>query len=142
MKPFRWSVIIAMVAGTFGMGIAHTAPPVKAQLLRHGAKPALVAHVTLSDFSIRLAQREWPAGKVVRLVIVNRGRVMHEVILERIGDEDRPLKVAGNVYEAENIKPGATRIVTWTVPRAGRYQLGCHISHHFKLGMKAVFTVR
>ena len=51
---------------------------------------------------------------------------------------DRAIRYRGRTYEADDIKPGATRTVTWTIPAAGMYQLACHRSHHYQRGMKTL----
>jgi LPXTG-motif cell wall-anchored protein len=44
------------------------------------------------------------------------------------------------VLEAENIEPGATRMVEWIISDAGTYQRACHVEGHYAAGMKTAFT--
>jgi hypothetical protein len=53
---------------------------------------------------------------------------------------DQALRFHGTTYEADQIKPGTTRRVTWTIPRKGTYKLACHIDHHYQMGMKTLIT--
>jgi len=104
------------------------------------ARARVSVAVTLRDFSVKVSKQRVPAGRPVRFVIHNRGQAMHELVLERAGSDDRALTVNGTRYEADDIAPGATRTVTWTVPRSGKYQLACHMPGHFEMGMKTSFT--
>lgn len=105
------------------------------------ARPIIV-NVVLRDFTISMSQHNLPAGRPIRFVITNRGKAMHETVLERAGAVDKALKVRGREYEADNIAPSSTRTVTWIVPHAGKYQLACHMPGHYQMGMKTLFTVR
>jgi uncharacterized cupredoxin-like copper-binding protein len=93
------------------------------------------------EYSIAMSRHQLTAGQPVTLVITNRGKGMHEVILARFGAGDHALEVNGKEYEAEHIAPGATRTVTWVVPQAGKYELACHMPGHFQMGMRTPFTV-
>jgi uncharacterized cupredoxin-like copper-binding protein len=88
-----------------------------------------------------MSRHRLPAGTAIRFVISNRGKAMHEAVLEPFGADDKALTVRGKKYEADDIAPGTTRTVTWTVPHAGTYQLSCHMPGHFQMGMKTTFTV-
>lgn len=103
-------------------------------------KPVSVT-VLLRDFTISMTQHHIPAGTPVTFILENRGKAMHEAVLERAGAVDKALEVRGKKYEADDIAPGTTRTVTWTVPRHGEYQLACHKPGHFQMGMKITFNV-
>jgi uncharacterized cupredoxin-like copper-binding protein len=106
------------------------------------ASPRSVSvHITLRDFSIAMSRHAVPAGTPITFTISNRGKAMHEVVLERAGADDEALEVRGREYEADDIAPGTKRSITWIVPRAGEYQLACHMPGHFERGMKARLTV-
>lgn len=96
--------------------------------------------VTITEWKVELSTDTVPAGIPVKFTITNTGNVTHEVVLERAGAVDEPIAFAGHEQEAEDIGPGATRTVEWTLPEAGRYQLACHIPGHFEAGMKTAFT--
>jgi uncharacterized cupredoxin-like copper-binding protein len=97
--------------------------------------------VTLRDYTIAMSRHRLVAGQPVTLVITNRGKAMHEVVLARFGAGDHALHVGGKEYEAEHIAPGTTRTVTWTVPHTGKYELACHMPGHYQMGMRTAFTV-
>lgn len=123
------------------LGVAGLQQSFAGNIARAAQARPIPVKVTLRDFSIAMSRHQLPAGTPIKLVITNRGQAMHEVVLERAGADDKALKVQGKAYEADDISPGATRTVTWTVPRAGKYQLACHMPGHFEMGMKTTFTV-
>ena len=104
------------------------------------ANPVIVK-VTLRDYGVAMSRHALPAGAPIRFVITNHGKAMHETVLERAGADDKALEVRGKEYEADDIAPGTTRTVTWTIPQAGTYQLACHMPGHFEMGMMTRFTV-
>jgi uncharacterized cupredoxin-like copper-binding protein len=126
-------VIIALLAAGAVVGaIVHTN-------VGSGTTP-LTVHVTLMDYMVMPAQRHLPVGKPITFVVTNRGHHTHELVLERANAVDKALRYHGRTYEAADIKPGATRRVTWTVPRKGTYKLACHLDHHYQMGMKTFIT--
>jgi uncharacterized cupredoxin-like copper-binding protein len=119
----------------------HRAQSVDDRIGRVAATSRTRVAVTLSDYSIAMSRHRLTAGQPVTLVITNRGKAMHEVVLARFGAGDHALHVDGKEYEAEHIAPGTTRTVTWIVPHIGKYELACHMPGHFQMGMRTAFTV-
>jgi uncharacterized cupredoxin-like copper-binding protein len=98
----------------------------------------MTVHVTLKDYKVILARRQLPVGKPITFVITNQGHHTHEFVLERANAFDEAIRYRGTTFEADEIKPGTTRTVTWTIPRTGTYKLACHIDHHYQMGMKTL----
>jgi uncharacterized cupredoxin-like copper-binding protein len=96
--------------------------------------------VTLRDYRVILSPHHFPVGKPITFVITNRGSHIHEFVLEPATAFDRAIRFDGKTYEADEIKPGATRVVTWTIPRAGGYKFACHLDHHYQKGMRTLVT--
>lgn len=96
--------------------------------------------VTLKDYRVIMAQRHLPVGKPITFVITNRGHHTHEFVLEPAKAFDRALEFDGKSDEADEIKPGTTRTVTWMIPRPGTYKLACHIDHHYQKGMRTLVS--
>jgi uncharacterized cupredoxin-like copper-binding protein len=113
----------------------------RAEVAGAASPKTITVHVTLREFTISMSRRTLPARTPIRFVIANRGSVEHETVLERAGAVDKALEVRGREYEADDIAPGTTRIVTWSLPSAGHYQLACHMPGHYQMGMKMTFTV-
>ncbi len=109
-----------------------------------GPKGPTEVHVKLSEFKVELDKTSIPAGPV-KFIIDNVGKVKHELVLEPAGINDIPFEVDGKASEAEDIEPGASATLEWTIDKAGDYQLACHISEnnedHYASGMVATFTV-
>ena len=95
---------------------------------------------TLKDYQVILSTHHLPVGKPITFVITNRGHHNHEFVLESANAFDRAIQFGGKTYEADEIKPGATRTVTWTIPRTGSYKFACHIDHHYQKGMRTYVT--
>jgi LPXTG-motif cell wall-anchored protein len=127
MKRWLIGMTLALVAGLLCVGLA-------------SAKAPVTVNVTLSDFKVEMSNSSLPAGTVVTYVITNKGAITHEMVLEKQGVVDEPLEFNGAEQEAEDIEPGTTRTVEWTIPEAGAYQLACHVTGHYEAGMKTAFT--
>ena len=105
-----------------------------------------VVQAKLNEYSIILDQSSIPAG-AVKFEFENIGTEEHEVVLEPAGAEDEPFELNGEASEAEEIQPGETRTLEWTLDQPGEYQLGCYITNegdtqtHAMKGMVTQFTV-
>jgi uncharacterized cupredoxin-like copper-binding protein len=97
--------------------------------------------ITLADFSVAISPTTVKAGQPITFVVTNSGAVMHEMVLEMAGDDDVPLAADGVESEIEDIAPGATAEMTWTITEPGTYQLACHVPGHFEQGMVTTFEV-
>ena len=84
-------------------------------------------------------QRRW------RKALENAGKEKHEGVLELAGADDKPFEANGKTSEVENVMPGQTATLEWTIDKPGQYQLACHINEnnedHFASGMVIPFTV-
>jgi LPXTG-motif cell wall-anchored protein len=127
MKRLLIGLTMAMVAGLMSVGLASASAPV-------------TVNVALSEFKIEMSSANLPAGTSVTYVITNNGKLKHEMVLEKAGVVDEPLAFNGAEQEAEDIEPGTTRTVEWTIPEAGQYQLACHVEGHYEAGMTTAFA--
>lgn len=138
----RMRRLAATTLATAAIGIAGFHQGARAEASSAVTARLVTVRVVLRDFTVSMTSHRLPAGTPIRFVITNRGEAMHETILERAGAVDRALKFRSTEYEADDIAPGTTRVVTWTIPHAGTYQLACHMPGHYQMGMKTLFTVR
>lgn len=87
-------------------------------------------------------------GETVTLVIRNRGKVMHELVLGTPADlaqhAEEMRKHPGMEHDEPfmaHVKPGATQRLTWRFTQAGTFAFACLVPGHFEAGMKGVVAV-
>ena len=88
-----------------------------------------------------------PAGKV-KFVVKNTGTIEHEVIVLKTDtpydqlavNADGKVSEADSVGEVSEFAAGTTSSVTLDL-KAGKYALVCNVKDHYKMGMRAPFTV-
>ena len=87
-------------------------------------------------------------GESVRFVPVNRGQVMHEMVLGRMQDlkEHAELmkKHPGMEHDEPHmahVAPGKSGEIGWEFTQAGEFYYGCLIPGHFDAGMVGKITV-
>lgn len=101
-------------------------------------------HVKMSEFKFEMDKTSIPAGPV-KFIFENAGKEKHEAVLEPAGENDKPFEVNGKASEVEDVMPGQTATLEWTIDKPGKYQLGCHVNEnnedHFALGMVTPFEV-
>ena len=81
-------------------------------------------------------------GEVVRFVPVNKGQVMHEMVLGRMEDlrlhAELMRKHPGMEHEEPHmahVAPGKTGEIGWQFTQAGEFNFACLIPGHFEAGM-------
>ncbi|MBI3764348.1 MAG: hypothetical protein HY260_21110 [Chloroflexi bacterium] len=118
-------------------------PVIVSLLVGCAPKPAgpLEVTVTLTDFNVAASAASVPVNTPIKFVVTNKGAVEHELILQPRGADDQPLEANGRESEVEDIEPGETKALEWTVTAAGDYQLACYEPGHFEQGMHTDFTV-
>jgi uncharacterized cupredoxin-like copper-binding protein len=104
------------------------------------AGKATVVHVKLTEYKVEMDKNSIPAG-LVRFEIKNAGTTILEIVLEPASVVDKPFEANGKASEAENIQPGQSATLEWTINDFGQYQLGCHTPGHYEQGMFENFTV-
>jgi uncharacterized cupredoxin-like copper-binding protein len=87
-------------------------------------------------------------GDVVRFVPVNKGQVMHEMVLGTMGELKRHAalmrKHPGMEHDElhmAHVAPGKQGEMGWQFTRAGEFFYGCLIPGHFEAGMIGKVTV-
>ena len=88
-------------------------------------------------------------GETLRLRAVNKGRVMHEIVIGT-GDELRahaelmkkhPGMEHDEPYMA-HVPPGRRGDIVWTFNRPGDFEFACLIAGHFEAGMRGTIRVQ
>lgn len=99
-----------------------------------------VVNVKLTEYGVTLDKTSVPAGPI-KFVIQNSGTIVHELVLEPANSNDKPFESNSGASEVENLEPGKSATLEWTLDEPGTYQLGCHTPGHFEQGMFATFEV-
>jgi uncharacterized cupredoxin-like copper-binding protein len=88
-------------------------------------------------------------GETVRLVAVNAGRVLHEIVIgtpEELATHAELMKKHPNMEHDEpymaHVDPGQRGAIVWTFNRPGSFEFACLIPGHFEAGMKGRITVQ
>ena len=125
----------------------------------HGHDHAMPAKVTAPamrelrievDDTMRFVPAKWEAqaGEPIRIILVNKGKVDHELV---IGTEKELIAHAkemanpgakGHHHTNEiSAKPGQQAELVWTFKEPGQYAMACFEPGHYEAGMKGVINV-
>jgi uncharacterized cupredoxin-like copper-binding protein len=101
--------------------------------------------------SIQITENEWgiagvpsvvKAGTRLHIIVTNKGGIGHELVLEKGNCAKQcAVKLNGRSAELENLAPGSSKSVVWTIAKPGRYTFTCRKPGHWKAGMRKTFTV-
>ena len=88
-------------------------------------------------------------GETVRLVAVNRGKVLHEIVIgtaQELKEHAEMMKKHPNMEHDEpymaHVDPGQKGDIIWSFNRAGTFEFACLIPGHFEAGMKGTIVVQ
>ncbi len=129
----------------------HEAPKVdysKAEELPFGRaadpkKAKRTIRITMSD-EMRFTPAELTVkqGDVVRFVVANKGKVMHEMVLGSMDDLKKHAELMRKFPQMEHdephmahVSPGKTGEMGWQFTKAGEVFYGCLVAGHFEAGM-------
>lgn len=147
---------LALVAPAFAHDDAHhkAGSPVKkeqqawgvagdAKAVRRTIEVAMGDNMRFTPDSIEVRQ-----GEVVRLVLKNRGQLLHEFVLgtRKELDEHAALMLKFPNMEHDepfmtHVKPGATGEMIWNFNRPGQFEFACLVAGHSQAGMVGKITV-
>jgi uncharacterized cupredoxin-like copper-binding protein len=95
-----------------------------------------------SDITVKL-------GETVRLVAVNAGQVLHEIVIgtpEELKTHAELMKKHPNMEHDEpymaHVDPGQRGEIVWTFNRPGNFEFACLIPGHFEAGMTGRILVQ
>lgn len=81
-------------------------------------------------------------GETVRLVLRNRGKVMHELVIGTKDELDRHAELMTRFPDMEHdepymahVAPGRRGEIVWNFNRAGEFDFACLIAGHYQAGM-------
>ena len=88
-------------------------------------------------------------GETVRLVAVNAGKVLHEIVIgtpKELNAHAAMMKKHPGMEHDEpymaHVNPGQKGEIVWTFNRAGTFEFACLIPGHFEAGMIGRITVK
>ena len=100
------------------------------------------------DDTMRFSPATWEAraGEPIRIILVNKGKVDHELV---IGSEKEIMAHAKEMANAKghhhtneiSAKPGQQAELVWTFKEPGQYAMACFETGHYEAGMKGVINV-
>ena len=101
------------------------------------------------DMRFAPARLEVKLGETLRLVALNRGRVMHEIVIgtpQELRAHAELMRKHPNMEHDEpymaHVSPGKKGQIVWTFNRAGELEFACLIPGHFEAGMIGRIVVR
>ena len=158
MKTMQFIAACALLAGasaTFAHGnISHTsAPTIKEQKAWGIAGDAKNAQRTITlnmtdDMRFAPSHFSVKKGETLNLRVVNKGQVMHEMVLGTQASLDEHAKMMlkyPGMEHAEpymaHVAPGQSENLVWSFNRAGNFDFACLIAAHVQVGMRATLTV-
>jgi uncharacterized cupredoxin-like copper-binding protein len=104
-----------------------------------------------ADDTMQFKPAVWSAvsGEPVRITLVNKGKVDHELvigteteILQHAKDMANPNASSNHHHTNEIVaKPGQRAQLVWTFKEAGTYAMACFETVHYEAGMKGVIKV-
>ncbi len=106
-----------------------------------GSKGPTTVEVHLTEYKVEMSKTSLPVG-AVKFNITNDGSIVHEILIEQASAMDVPLQASGAEAEVQDIQPGQTVTLEWTIDTPGQYQLSCHLPGHYENGMYAAFEVK
>lgn len=89
-------------------------------------------------------------GETVRLVISNKGKLLHELVLgtpEQLRKHAEVMRQHPDMDHGDDpsmvhVKPGKKGEVVWQFTKAGEFQYGCLLPGHFEAGMVGKVIVK
>ena len=115
-----------------------------------GAAAALRTVVIDTDDSFRFAPAHWEAkeGEALRLVLINSGKVRHELVIgqeKELADHAKLMREAPHGHHhtdnAVSVEPGQAAVLPWSFKTPGTWGMACFEPGHFEAGMVGQITV-
>jgi predicted lipoprotein with Yx(FWY)xxD motif/uncharacterized cupredoxin-like copper-binding protein len=91
--------------------------------------------ITLTEMSVAASSTTFKVGQTYTFTATNAGKLEHELVFEKVGDNDVPLESNGKEVELEEIAPGSSKSLDFAFTEPGTYQLSCHVPGHYAAGM-------
>ena len=114
------------------------------------ANPTRTVQLTLGD-DMRFSPANWQvtAGETVRIEVMNRGKLRHELVLgteEELQAHAQEMKQASASHHHHgpnvlSLAAGETGVLTWTFTDVGVVYMACFEPGHYEAGMRGAISV-
>jgi uncharacterized cupredoxin-like copper-binding protein len=119
-------------------------------ILAAKAKKATVITIDMGPVKYNPSVISVVAGTPVILRFINKATIDHEALIGDAKEQDEHEKMMKEmpgmahhgVKGFVDVKPGKTKDIAWTFPKAGVTFIGCHKPAHYKGGMKLRVVVK
>jgi uncharacterized cupredoxin-like copper-binding protein len=149
-----WLPTAAQAHGERHDGHAKTGPVVKEQkpwgIAAEPSKAQRTVEIRMTDdMKFTPSHLDVHEGETLRLRAVNRGQVMHEIVIgtreELTAHAEMMKKHPGMEHDEPymaHVSPGQRGDIVWTFNRSGDFEFACLIPGHFEAGMRGTVRVR
>jgi uncharacterized cupredoxin-like copper-binding protein len=114
-----------------------------------GATTRTVEIRMTDDMKLSPNHLEVREGETLRLRAINKGKVMHEIVIgtgaELKAHAEMMKKHPGMEHDEPymaHVPPAKTGDIVWTFNRAGDFEFACLIAGHFEAGMRGTIRVK
>lgn len=138
-------------AGHADSGAHHHAQEEASPPVGHVSDDAALRAVVIDmDDSFRFAPAQWNAteGEALRLVVINSGKVRHELVIgqeKELAEHAKLMREAPQGHHhsdnAVSVEPGQAVVVRWSFKTPGTWGMACFQPGHFEAGMVGQITV-
>jgi len=109
-----------------------------------------VIHVDMTDdFRYSPDKLSVKAGETVRIIVHNRGRLMHEIVIGSAAELEEHAAMMRQMQHMKHddafmahVAPGGQASIIWRFTNAGEFKFACLIAGHFEAGMVGDIVVR
>ncbi len=139
----KHAAVVASWAVLAGPAFAHEGDSEAFGRAADPLKATRTVRIAMSDaFRFSPAQITVKRGQAVRFVPVNRGKLMHEMVLGTMDDLKKHAELMKRHPHMEHdephmahVAPGKSGEIGWRFTRAGEFYFGCLVPGHFDAGM-------
>lgn len=158
LKTIAWALLsgvatcaVASEGRPHAAKAAVAAPEQKAWGIAAKARSATrTVEITMTDdMRFTPAHIDVRQGEVLRFVLINKGRMLHEMVLGTQQELDRHAaqmqKFPGMEHDEPHMKhvsAGRRGVLVWNFNRVGEFAFACLIPGHYQAGMRGTITVR
>jgi len=153
MKSVQIALTISLALAPLGLAHASAGHAGHGHGIGEPGDPAKASRVirveATDDMRFRPAAFTVKQGETVRIVVINKGKLKHELMLgtqkdlvEHAAEMAKNPEMEHDDDNAVTVLPGETKDLVWRFTRAGRVDFGCLVPGHYEGGMHGRVTVQ